>query len=155
MAEKKLKKTPKKTVQNRETKQRKPSKSAEFLGLNDGLTSLFTLVGGILLCVFYYFPEGFFGPMIRDFSLGLFGWPVYLLPILLIVNGIHKSSKNYETHKAKYIYITVGLAVLSVFSHIVLVPKENPLNFTNIATYFKLGANSIGGGLFGGFIAYI
>ena len=155
MAEKKLKKTPKKTVQNRETKQRKPSKSAEFLGLNDGLTSLFTLVGGILLCVFYYFPEGFFGPMIRDFSLGLFGWPVYLLPILLIVNGIHKSSKNYETHKAKYIYITVGLAVLSVFSHIVLVPKENPLNFTNIATYFKDGANSIGGGLFGGFIADI
>lgn len=153
MAETKAKKAPKKTVQNRETKQRKASKSAEFLGLNDGLTSLFTMVGGLLLAVFYYFPEGFFGPVIRDFSLGLFGWPVYILPILLIVNGIHKSSKNYEVYKSKYICIAVGLAVLSVFSHIVLVPKENPLSFSSIATYFKDGANSIGGGLFGGFVA--
>ncbi len=153
MAERKVKRAPKKSVQNREKKQKKVSKGASFLGLNDGFSSLFTLVGGLLLAVFYYFPEGFFGSVIRDFSLGLFGWPVYLLPILLIINGIHKSSKSYELHKAKYLYVTVGIAVLSVFSHIILVQKENPLNFSNLATYFKDGANVIGGGLFGGFLA--
>ncbi len=153
MANIKNKKAPKKSVSNKQNMQKKGSKKESFLGLNEGFTSLFTLVGGLLLAVFYYFPDGFFGSVIRDFSLGLFGWPIYLLPILLIVNGIHKSSKNYETHSIKYTFITIGIAVLSVFSHIALVPKENPLSFSNIAVYFKDGADSIGGGVFGGFIA--
>lgn len=153
MANAKNKKALKKSVSNKENTRKTTKKDSGFLGLNEGFTSLFTLVGGLLLAVFYYFPEGFFGSVIRDFSLGLFGWPIYLLPILLIVNGIHKSSKNYDLHKAKYICITAGIAVLSVFSHVVLVPKENPLDFSNIATYFTDGANSIGGGLFGGFLA--
>ena len=153
MANTKNKKALKKSVSNKQNTQKKPSKAESFFGLNEGFTSLFTLVGGLLLAVFYYFPDGFFGSVIRDFSLGLFGWPIYLLPILLIVNGIHKSSKNYELHRAKYIFCSVGIAVLSVFSHIVLVPKESPLSFSSIAVYFKDGADSIGGGVFGGFIA--
>lgn len=153
MANTKNKKALKKSVSNKQNTQRKPSKAESFFGLNEGFTSLFTLVGGLLLAVFYYFPDGFFGSVIRDFSLGLFGWPIYLLPILLIVNGIHKSSKNYDTHRAKYAVITIGIAILSVFSHIALVPKENPLSFSSIAVYFKDGADSIGGGVFGGFIA--
>lgn len=153
MANIKNKKALKKSVSNRQTSQKKASKAASFFDLNEGFVSLFTLVGGLLLAVFYYFPDGFLGSVIRDFSLGLFGWPIYLFPILLIVNGIHKSSKNYDNHRIKYIVVTVGIAVLSVFSHIVLVPKENPLSFSSIALYFKDGADSIGGGVFGGFLA--
>ena len=153
MANTKNKRAPKKSVSNKQNTQKRTQKSESFFELNEGFTSLFTLVGGLLLAVFYYFPEGFFGSVIRDFSLGLFGWPIYLLPVLMIVNGIHKSSKNYELHRAKYVFATIALAVLSIFSHIVLVPAENPLSFANIGVYFKDGADSIGGGVFGGFIA--
>jgi len=153
MAERMKKRALKKSVSNKDNKPKKVSKAAGFLGLNDGFTSLFTLVGGLLLAVFYYFPEGFFGSVIRDFSLGIFGWPIYLLPILLIVNGIHKSSKNYDLYKSKYIYIAIGIAVLSVFTHILLVSKDNPLSFESLGRYFTEGASSIGGGLFGGFIS--
>ena len=79
------------------------AKAEEFI-------SLFTLVGGILLGVFLYFPEGFVGSFIKDIATGLFVWPVYLAPVLLIVNGIHKAArKNYELHKSKYIVIALSL----------------------------------------------
>ena len=94
MADNKNKKAQNKPVSNKQNTQKTAKKSPGFLGLNEGFGSLFTLVGGLLLAVFYYFPDGFFGSVIRDFSLGLFGLPIYLLPVLLIVNGIHKSSKN-------------------------------------------------------------
>ncbi len=153
MAQNKNKKAQKKPVSNKQNTNKGTKKSPGFLGLNEGFGSLFTLVGGLLLAVFYYFPDGFFGSVIRDFSLGLLGLPVYLLPVLLIVNGIHKSSKNYEAHIPKYICAAIGIALLSVLLHVILVPGEYPLDFANLAQYFSDGANLVGGGLFGGFIA--
>ena len=123
-----------------------------FVKSNDGFVPLFTMVGGLLLAVFIYFPEGFFGSAIRDVATSIFGWPVYLLPILLIVNGIHKCAKNYAEYKSKYIYIAVGLAVLSVFTHM-FIEKQNPLELEAFKSYFLEGAKGNGGGFFGGFIA--
>ncbi len=123
-----------------------------FINKNEGFAPLFTMVGGLLLAVFIYFPEGFFGSFIRDIATSIFGWPVYLLPVLLIVNGIHKCAKNYEEYKSKYLYITVGLAILSVFSH-TFTEKQNPLELQTIKNYFINGAAGHGGGFFGGFIA--
>jgi len=118
--------------------------------------SLFTLVGGILLCIFLYFPQGFVGSFIKDISCGLFGWPIFLVPILLIVNGLHKSAKkSYEIHKSKYYVVTASFGVLSVLTHMLSVPKENPLSLTNMLTNYKQGADGIGGGLLGGFVADI
>ena len=148
MAEKK-KNNAKKPVSNKKNTGNAVSsaKAEEFI-------SLFTLVGGILLGVFLYFPEGFVGSFIKDIATGLFGWPVYLAPVLLIVNGIHKAArKNYELHKSKYIVIGSGLGVLSVLTHIFAVKKENPFSFSNMLVNYGQGGDGIGGGLLGGFIA--
>lgn len=145
----KKKNNAKKTISNKKTKTTSANspKKEEFV-------SLFTLVGGILLCVFLYFPEGFVGSFIKDIATGLLGWPVYMLPILFVVNGLHKTVKeNYQVHKQKYIVISVGLGVLSVMTHIFSVPKENPLSFSNMIINFSHGSRGLGGGLLGGFVA--
>ncbi len=154
MAVKNKKKVLKKGTDNKVLKPKTTKNSSvdTFVKSNDGFVPLFTMVGGLLLAVFIYFPEGFFGSAIRDIATSIFGWPVYLLPILLIVNGIHKCAKNYEQYKSKYIYITVGLAVLSVFSQM-FIEKQNPIELQNIKNYFLNGAEGSGGGFFGGFIA--
>ncbi len=149
MAEKQKKrlKRPKNTTKSAPKQTTVNPRTEEFI-------SLFTLVGGILLCVFLYFPEGFVGSFIRDIAIGLFGWPVYLTPILLIVNGIHKAArKNYELHRPKYFIITGGLGVLSVLTHVTTVPKENPLSFGCMMQNYSQGTDAVGGGLLGGFVA--
>lgn len=155
MPKSKGKKILKKPVSNKtsNTARKKENSVNEFLKSNEGFIPLFTLVGGILLAIFIYFPEGFFGSIIRDFSTGLFGWPVYLLPILLIVNGIHKSAKSYETYHSKYVYVLIGLGFLSAFSHLFV--DQEKLSFSSIAIYYKTGMQGAGGGLFGGLVADI
>jgi len=148
MALKKNKKPIKKSNTEKSAKTNKDT----FMNKNEGFAPLFTMVGGLLLAVFIYFPEGFFGSFIRDIATSIFGWPVYLLPVLLIVCGIHKCAKSYNEYKSKYLYIAVGLAVLSVFSH-TFIEKQNPLELQTIKNYFLNGAEGQGGGFFGGFIA--
>ncbi len=147
----KNKKSEKKTVYNKSKKDNTPS-----LLKNDEFSSLFTLVAGILLGVFLYFPDGFFGSFVKDIALGCVGWPVYLLPIVFIVNGIHKAArKNYEIHKTKYPVIIAILGVLSILVHAFSANKQNPLSFTNMFYNYAQGADGIGGGLIGGFITDI
>ncbi len=156
MASKKKKGTLKKSGSYKTLKaqDKKKSTSGGFFMSNEGFAPLFTMVGGLLLAVFIYFPEGFFGPVIHDFSVGLFGWPIYLFPILLIVNGIHKCAKNYPDYSLKYLYITVGFAFLSVFTHL-FVPKANLFSPGALANYYKTAIEGHGGGFFGGCIADI
>ena len=152
MALKKNKKPTKKVNNEKIIKQNDTKKNNDtFMNKNEGFAPLFTMVGGLLLAVFIYFPEGFFGSFVRDIATSLFGWPVYLLPILLIANGIHKCAKNYEQYKQKYSYITVGLAVLSAFIH-TFIEKKNPIELESLKSYFLDGAEGIGGGFFGGFV---
>ena len=152
MALKKTKKPLKKSGNDKILNQKNTKNKESFINKNEGFAPLFTMVGGLLFAVFIYFPEGFFGSFIRDIATSIFGWPVYLFPVLLIVNGIHKCAKNYEQYKPKYIYTAVGLAVLSIFSH-TFIEKQNPFELEAIKAYFIDGANGIGGGFFGGFIA--
>ncbi len=153
MALKKNKKPIKKVNNEKVIKQNNTKNNKDtFMNKNEGFAPLFTMVGGLLLAVFIYFPEGFFGSFIRDIATSIFGWPVYLLPVLLIANGIHKCAKNYEQYKQKYLYTTVGLAVLSVFTH-TFVEKKNPIELESIKAYFLEGADGIGGGFLGGFVA--
>lgn len=118
---------------------------------------LIVLVCGILLGVFLYFKDdGFLGRLIKDFLLGLFGSPVYLLPALLIVNGIHRAAKkNYEQYETKYTLVAVGLALFSVLFHVFAREKVSPVDVGNMIENYKAGVNAVGGGLIGGFIADI
>ncbi len=146
MADKKKKKTLKKPAAPKKTTN-KGTKKEEYI-------SLFTLAGGILLCVFLYFPEGFVGSFIKDLTTGLVGWPMYVIPVLCIVNGLHKTaSKNYDLHKSKYIITAVALGLLSVFTHLVTMEEANPFTFQSIRDNVVLAADGMGGGLIGGFIA--
>jgi len=146
MADKKKKKTLKKPAAPKKTAN-KGTKKEEYI-------SLFTLAGGILLCVFLYFPEGFVGSFIKDLTTGLVGWPMYVIPVLCIVNGLHKTaSKNYDLHKSKYIITAVALGLLSVFTHLVTMEEANPFTFQSIRDNVVLAADGMGGGLIGGFIA--
>ncbi len=146
---KKTKDRVKKPISNK-----RKNKQTEINPKTEEFISLFTLVGGILLCIFLYFPQGFVGSFIKDISCSLFGWPVFFVPILLIVNGLHKSAKkSYEIHKNKYHVVTASFGVLSVLTHMLSVPKENPLSLTNMLTNYRQGADGIGGGLLGGFVA--
>lgn len=153
MAANNKKKTLKKSGSDKSLKPKtKNNTTANFINSNEGFAPLFTMVGGLLLAVFIYFPEGVFGSAIRDIATSLFGWPVYLLPVLLIVNGIHKCAKNYNQYKSKYIYIAIGLFILSIFSHM-FIEKRNPIELETLKLYFTEGAQGHGGGFFGGFIA--
>ena len=146
------KKSAKKPIENKRTKVAAKPQDAK----NDEFMSLFTLVGGILLAVFLYFPDGFVGSFAKDIVTGMFGWPVYLCPALLIAIGIHKAAKrNYELHKSKYVVISVGLGILSVFTHLVSVDKENPFSIRSIVFNYSQGSDGIGGGMLGGFVADI
>lgn len=151
-AKKPVKKLNKENVQKQNTVKETKDKKDTFMNKNEGFAPLFTMVGGLLLAVFIYFPEGFFGSFIRDIATSIFGWPVYLLPVLIIANGIHRCANSYEQYKAKYTYTTVGLAVLSVLTHTFTAPK-NPIELESIKAYFIDGAEGIGGGFFGGFVA--
>ncbi|MBR4874394.1 MAG: DNA translocase FtsK [Clostridia bacterium] len=146
MADKKKKKTLRKPSAPKKV-EKKGTKKEEYI-------SLFTLAGGILLLVFLYFPEGFVGSFIKDLTTGLVGWPMYVIPVLCIVNGLHKTaSKNYDLHKSKYIIIAVTLGLLSVFTHLVTMEEANPFMFQSIRDNVVLAADGVGGGLIGGFIA--
>ena len=116
---------------------------------------LVVLVCGILLGVFLYFKDdGFLGRLIKDFLLGLFGSPVYLLPVLLIVNGIHRAAKkNYEQYETKYILFSVGMLLLSILFHIFARPHVSPIDIGNMIVNYGEGIHGIGGGLIGGLLA--
>ena len=86
----------KKTI-NREKKpisNKRKNTQTEIDPKTEEFISLFTLVGGILLCIFLYFPQGFVGSFIKDIACGFFGWPVFFVPVLLIVNGLHNPPKK-------------------------------------------------------------
>lgn len=116
---------------------------------------LIVLVCGILLGVFLYFKDdGFLGRLIKDFLLGLFGSPVYLLPVFLIVNGIHRAAKkNYEKYVKKYILFSIGIFLLSVLFHVFARTYVSPIDVGNMIANYKEGINAVGGGLVGGFFA--
>ncbi len=146
----------KKTITKKPISNKKKAAQTEINPNTEEFISLFTLVGGILLFVFLYFPQGFIGSFVKDIACGLLGWVVFLIPILLIVNGLHKSAKkSYDLHRKKYSVIAASFGVLSVLTHMFSVPKENPVSITNMLANYSQGVDGIGGGLLGGFVADI
>ena len=121
------------------------------------LIALFTVVAGALIAVFLYAPSGIVGEWIKTFFLGIGGVPVYLLPLLVIANGIHRAvQKKYEESFYKYILICISIFVLSAIFHLFSGgDKCNPLLLTSMAQYYEYGAYGMGGGLIGGIITDI
>ena len=156
----------KKTQTNSKTKAKKPVKAKSKVkseynydsAMNPEMLSLLTVVGGILLGIFLFLPaDGFFGGWIKNFFMGLLGLPAYILPVYLIVNGIHRATnKKYYENTKNYALVLVGIVVLSGIFHLFsLLEKMNPFNLSDLADYFIYGTEGLGGGVFGGVLTDI
>ena len=145
MAKKAVKK--KKTVVKKGTQQRiEPAMKNEFV-------SLFIVVAALLLGVFLYIP----GDMIvstwfHDLFTGLMGLPVYVLPIFLLVFGIHRAvGKGYEEHKHQYLQVFLMILVLSSLCQLFSgTGAMNPLRLSSLSAYWWAGTSGYGGGVLGG-----
>ncbi|MBQ2695852.1 MAG: DNA translocase FtsK [Clostridia bacterium] len=119
--------------------------------------SLFIIVAGLLLGVFLYAPSGAVGRWIAGFCAGFLGLPAYLTPLLLLAFGIHRAiGKGYEASKPKYIQLSLSILVLSaLFQLFSGYEPVNPLLLPNLADYWTLGSEGIGGGVLGGILCDI
>ena len=148
----KISSTQKKSATKKGTASRK--KQAQNGEMRLEMVTLFTVVAGLLLGIFMYLPSGFLSEWIRAFLLGVLGFPAYLLPLFLIVNGIHRGiNKYYEENKGKYILALVGLWVISSICHLFSwMPQYNPIQLPSMNIYISEGGLGIGGGLLGGIL---
>lgn len=121
------------------------------------MAALFTAVAGILLAVFLYAPSGMLGGWIKSLFLGLLGIPAYVLPLFLIVNGIHRGlNKKYQENKSKYFLVLAGLWIISGIFHLFsLLPVVNPFTLVGLSDYYIYGCEGLGGGVLGGFLTDI
>lgn len=121
-------------------------------GLGRELIPFLLIVTGLLLAVFLYVPSGVVGGFVKTLFLGIWGIPVFLLPLLVVANGIHYAvGRGYEENLGKYIALFVSLFVLSSLVHIASgVAAVNPFTLDALYGYFEFGAAGIGGGVFGG-----
>ncbi len=155
----------KKTQTNSKAKAKEPVKAKNKVkseynydsAMNLEMVSLLTVVGGILLGVFLYIPSGFLGEWIKALFLGLLGMPAYLLPVYLIVNGIHHGiNKKYDENIKNYILALIGIVILSGIFHLFsLLEKMNPFTLAGLSDYFMYGCEGYGGGVFGGILTDI
>ncbi len=145
MAQKKTKKTS--TAKKASNRQNAKEERSEFVAL---IITVIGLIWGALL----YVPSGFMGPYIKEFFMGLLGMPVYFMPIIMIVYGIHMAvGKSFYENQKKYGLITFGVVILSAIFSLFSIEPNNP--FTSIDIYWFYGKTGIGGGVIGGILCDI
>ena len=145
MSKKKTKKTS--TAKKASNRQKAKEERSEFVAL---IITVIGLIWGALL----YVPSGFMGPYIKEFFMGLLGMPVYFMPIIMIVYGIHMAvGKSFYENQKKYGLITFGVVILSAIFSLFSIEPNNP--FTSIDIYWFYGKTGIGGGVIGGILCDI
>ncbi|MBR2500151.1 MAG: DNA translocase FtsK 4TM domain-containing protein [Clostridia bacterium] len=141
------KKTTKKTV----TKTNKKNNGQKEYS---DLTALLIVAVGLIWAAFLYIPSGIIGPHIREFFLGLMGYPVFVMPIIAIVYGIHMAvGKGFAENIKKYYITSGGVLFLSSIVTLFSLTPENP--FTSVPLYWYYGKTGIGGGVLGGILCDI
>lgn len=145
----------KKTTSKTSTKPRtKTTKKSAKKNDNSEVKALLTVVLSLIWAALLYIPGGDFGPNIRNFFLGLLGYPVFLMPIWLLVYGAHMAmGKGFKETKRKYYESLSGIIVLSAIFALFANKPVNP--FTSLSVYWYYGKQGVGGGIIGGFICDI
>jgi len=105
--------------------------------------------GGILLFVGVFFPDaaGFVGRFIHNFSLGLFGFGAYLLPIALIAAAI--GGLVSKDLRIPFIQIIALFWFLLAMLHIINPPQLENLSAFEAIRAVYLEGRTFGGGIFG------
>lgn len=104
---------------------------------------------GIFLFISYFGFGGFLGTVVSDVSFGVFGWPAYLFPFLLIVSAAFLISNRGSKIAGVKFLSAVGL-YLTVCSFFGLAQAEASSALTVSELYERSAAGKSGGGAVGG-----
>ncbi|MGE4282210.1 MAG: DNA translocase FtsK 4TM domain-containing protein [Clostridia bacterium] len=124
--------------------------------MNVEITALFVIALGLLMGVsFYSKAAGFFGDMLKTIFMGLLGYLVYVIPLLVISYGIHYIiRKGNITNKFRYLLTAGLLIILSAVIHIFSRQEADQLTLhESIKLFYNNGIQGKSGGVVGGLIA--
>lgn len=141
-----------KKTQKKKNKAEVKRESAHYHEIN----GILLLALGILMLISFYFKNtiGIFGIFIKDSTLGLLGFPAFLIPPSLIAFSLYLIIKKSDLKiNVSLFYSFILFALISALIHTMLYKPEdysnlNPLKC--IAKFYEDGAALVGGGVIGG-----
>ncbi|NLY43617.1 MAG: DNA translocase FtsK [Clostridiaceae bacterium] len=139
----------------KQKKKQKASQTSSSVKYGE-IAPLIIVAMGLLMGVsFLTDAAGLFGIYLRKACLGLFGYPVYGVPFIIMFYGIHYSILKGKLKCVHKYWAAFGLVLLvSSLMHILSFEARQDLTFwQNIQYSFKLGQDGQGGGAVGAIIA--
>ncbi len=133
------------------------SSSAPLTGIHRAMPIiLLALAVFIGICFITKDQTGMLGSAISGVMLGLFSVGAYALPVLLAVHALFYTSDIKENRiVSRVVFSVLTILAISIFAHSVatwdIEISELPFN---IPDFYLDGMNSVGGGFFGGIIAF-
>jgi len=99
---------------------------------------------------------GAFGFFSRNIFYGLFGFSAILIPFFMVIIAVLlKKDMKSGFFKYRIIFSVVCIILYAAMFHLVSlhIPQGEKIKYSDIAVIFDNGTNSIGGGVFGGYLA--
>lgn len=156
---KKIQKKTSKTIKKKEQKHQLQQLQQSQQKNHNEISGILMLAFGILMLLSFYFINsiGLFGVFIREVSLGLFGFPAFLVPPALIAFAVYLIIKRNEINlRHVLIYSAFLFVIVSAIIHCMLYKPEDYYNLSPLKCIEKLywdGAGLTGGGILGGIIS--
>lgn len=123
--------------------------------------TLLVLAFFVILCIYFNF-GGLFGQWIRKSLFGVFGWPAYLLPLLIFVGAIFKVfNPTNQRLNNKILQSTLAIVFLSSVSHVRHIDQsqitqsifDESAFYPSLINYYSLSSkHHYGGGFVGGLV---
>lgn len=129
-------------------KSEKNVKSPEQSAISREICAIVILALGIFLILGFYFDPlcGVLGKWLKSFGLGLFGTSGYVLPFIITALGVCFFFRKEGLRKKGY-YILALFMCLSALTHLFSSYFDE-----DISSLYRLGTESVGGGLIGGLL---
>ncbi len=140
-----------KSTNNKTDKVRSKQGKIQF-NIYQEITSIVIIVSGLLMGISLYLNAGgIFGTYFKRLSFGLLGYISFIIPLIVIVYGIHYTIKKGEIGKAyKYILVTILILTLSAIVHIIFYTPDIEMTFKESVSFFYYTSQlGCGGGVIG------
>ncbi|MBP3436279.1 MAG: DNA translocase FtsK [Clostridia bacterium] len=137
--------------QSAEKKGKKPVREDDFFV--QAMPIILLALGAFFgICVYTATPVGVVGEFFHYVLFGVFGNSAFALPVLLIYGAIF-FKRDYLAHTVlrKMLFSFLGLLLVSVMFYTFGVPDADKTAF---ASFFKMGVEKIGGGVFGNYVGF-
>jgi DNA segregation ATPase FtsK/SpoIIIE and related proteins len=145
-------------VRKIQKKKAKPSVKRENVHYHE-INGILLLALGLLMLISFYFKNsiGLFGIFIKDCTLGIFGFPAFLIPPSLIAFSLFLIIKKSDLRiRFSLFYSLLLFTLISALIHTMLYKPENYSNLSPlkcIAKFYLDGASMVGGGVIGGIVS--